>query len=158
MYDSQTQSYMFRMHEAVHISRQQLFLKREAVKHFTPTYVPDARSRHTFRANTLPSTERNIPCNSTFHKNSLLRFHEHPSTFSTWSEWNIFPSTFSTSRELSYPWTAKKTHVLHLLHQHLLASTILLSCCDCVIRSSFKNVVKVNDHLCSSYTVIFLNI
>jgi len=53
---------MFRMREAVHISRQQLFLTREAVKHFTPTSVPDARSRHTFRANTLPSTEENIPC------------------------------------------------------------------------------------------------
>jgi len=50
------------MREAVHISRQQLFLMREAVKHFTPTSVPDARSRHTFRANTLPSTDGNIPC------------------------------------------------------------------------------------------------
>jgi len=53
---------MFRMREAVHISRQQLLLMREAVKHFTPTSVPDARSRYTFRANTLPSTEGNIPC------------------------------------------------------------------------------------------------
>ena len=160
---------MFRMREAVHISRQQLFLMREAVKHFTPTSVPDARSRYIFRANTLPSTEGNIPCNFDIPEKTVyfismnirlllhLKWMEHSSVNRT----VYLHSTFSTSRELSYPWTVKKTHLLHLLHQHLLSSTILLSCCDCVIRSSFKNVVKVNDHhlgLCSYYTVIFLNI
>ena len=115
---------MFQMREAVHISGQQQLLMREAVKHFTPTSVPDARSCHTFRA-------------------------------------NILPSTFSTSRELTYPWTAKKTHLLHLLHQHLLSSTILLSCCACVysffVLRFFRNVVRVSDHLYSENTVIFLN-
>ena len=55
MYDSQAQSYMFRMCEAVHISRQHFSVSRK--EHFVS-------SQHSTR-------------------NSLLRFHEHSSTFST---------------------------------------------------------------------------
>jgi len=139
------------MREAVHISRQQLFLMREAVKHFTPTSVPDARSCYTFRANNLPFPEMNIPCNLDIpqeHSTSFLwtsvyilhlKWMEHSSVYNLNLKRTVcLHSTFSTSRELSYPWTAKKTHLLHLLHPHLLSSTILLSCCACVIRYSLK--------------------
>jgi len=115
---------------------------REAVKHFTPPSVPDARSRYTFRANTLPSTERNIPCHldipqeqsTSFPWTSVYILHlkrmEHSTVYSLNLERTVcLHSTFSTSRELTYPWTAKKTHLLHLLRQHFLSSTMLLSCC-----------------------------
>jgi len=55
----------------LNISRELPFQMREAVTHFAPTL---------FRLQ--PGTFCVI---STFHKNSPLHFHEHPSTFSIWS-------------------------------------------------------------------------
>ena len=153
MYDSQTQSYMFRMREAVHISRQQLFLMREAV-HISRQLPFQMREAVTHFAPTLFRLQKGtfhvIP---TFHKNSLLRFHEHPSTFSTRSEWNIFPSTISTSRN---------SPILGQPRRYIYSIFYISTCCHLpffwavaialfVIR--FKNVVKVNDHHLGSYLV-----
>ena len=157
MYDSQTQSYMFRM--------------REAVIHFAPTTVPDARSRYTFRANTLPSTERNIPCN--------LDIPQEQSTSFPWTSVYILHLK-RMEHSTVYNLNLKRTVVYSLQFQPQRNSPILGQprryiysifyiniCCHLpffwavaialfVIR--FTNVVRVNGHLCSYYTVIFLNI
>jgi len=128
----------------LNISRQHPFLMREAVIHFAPTLF--RLQKGTFRVI------------STFHKNSLLCFHENSSTFSTWSEWNILLSTISTSSEqfvyilhsqpqrnspiLGQP----RIHLLHLLHQHLLSSTPSSELLRLRYSLFVKNVVKVNDH------------
>jgi len=146
----------------------------------TVVHVPDARSRYTFRANTFPSPERNIPChldipqetdyfasmNIRLHSPRCLKWMEHSTVYNLNLKRTVcLHSIFSTSSQLpqvNSPILGQpRRHLLHLLHQHLLESTILMSCCDCVIRYSFKpNVVRVYDHLglCSYYTVIFLNI
>ena len=121
MYDSQTQSYMFRMREAVHISRQQLFLMREAVKHFTPTSVPDARSRSHFAP-------------------TLFRLHFQPqeNSLSTFYILNLKGTHLSLDSQEDTS-TPSSTSALPVIYH----SSELLR-----LRYSLfvKNVVKVNDH------------
>jgi len=119
----------------LNISRQLPFQMREAVIHFAPTLF--RLQKGTFRVI------------STFHKNSLLCFHEHSSTFSTWSEWNILHSTISTSRN---------SPILGQPRQYIYSIFYISTCCHLpffwavaiafsVIR--LKNVVRVNGHLYS---------
>ena len=153
MYDSQTQSYMFRMREAVHISRQQLFLMREAVKHFTPISVPEARTRYTFRANTVPSPERNIPCH--------LDIPQEQSTSFPWTSVYILHLKLMEHSSV-YILNLKGTHLSLDSQEYIYSIFYISTCCHLpffwavaialfVIR--FKNVVKVNDHHLGSYLV-----